>query len=91
MPQGRVCDVCTAKSGGPRRFICYTLDAAVEANDSSRNPAGRTCALFDLRNLGLDCLDNSVLKSCFELLQVSLCTQCLLLYVKPISLQQGNC
>eukprot|EP00891_Asterochloris_glomerata_P005452 jgi/Astpho2/5452/gw1.00077.17.1_t len=72
--QGRSLSVviCSRHSRSKRNieeFICYTLDAAVEANDSSRNPAGRTCALFDLRNLGLDCLDNSVLKSCFELLQ----------------------
>ena len=73
MPGRPLCNVYTAESAESCRFICYTLDAAVEANDPTRNPAGRTCALFDLRSLGLDCLDNSVLKSCFELLQASLC------------------
>ena len=32
-----------------KRFICYTLDAAIRSNDIKQNPDGKICSIFDLR------------------------------------------
>lgn len=38
-----------------KRFICYTLDAALRSNDIKRNPEGKICSIFDLRGVFAVC------------------------------------
>lgn len=51
-----------------KRFVCYGLDAAIRSNDLQKNPDGKIVCIFDLRDLGMDCLDSGVLRAIFDLL-----------------------
>ncbi|KAL3149954.1 hypothetical protein ABBQ38_013315 [Trebouxia sp. C0009 RCD-2024] len=52
-----------------KRYIAYSLDNSIHAVDLSKNPTGKTCAIFDLRGLSFDSMDKPVLEVVFDLLQ----------------------
>ncbi|CAL8470169.1 g9711 [Coccomyxa elongata] len=52
-----------------KRFICYSLEQQIQLHDLTRNPVGKGVGIFDMRGIGMDCLDASALRAVFELLQ----------------------
>ncbi|KAK9798213.1 hypothetical protein WJX73_007072 [Symbiochloris irregularis] len=73
---GRPLTICTGRLHSKavrdldetKRFICYTLDAALRSNDIKRNPEGKICSIFDLRGMSMDSIDAAVLRAVFDLL-----------------------
>lgn len=74
---GRPLTVCVIKKHSKskrvleqtKRYIAYSLDSCIQAVDLSRNPSGKTCAIFDLRGLTFEAMDRPVLQAVFDLLQ----------------------
>ncbi|CAK0773230.1 hypothetical protein CVIRNUC_004043 [Coccomyxa viridis] len=52
-----------------KRFICYCLDNVIKQHDLRLNPEGKGVAIFDLRDISMDCLDFGGLKAVFDILQ----------------------
>ena len=46
---GRLHSRTTRNLDEGKRFVCYTLDAAIRSNDIKQNPDGKICSIFDLR------------------------------------------
>ncbi|EIE25944.1 CRAL/TRIO domain-containing protein [Coccomyxa subellipsoidea C-169] len=52
-----------------KRLICYSLEQQIQLHDAVRNPDGKGIGIFDMRGIGMDCLDAGALRAVFDLLQ----------------------